>query len=990
MLKAVIKKNNYQDSVVLMSLASKIRAMEGINNAEIAMATPANKEIMTANGLYTPELDDAKANDMVIVLDTENDMDAIVAEIEAALKGNNDEKAAGEEVARSWKQATEMMPEANIAMLSIPGTYAALEADKALDNGLHVFMFSDNVAMEDEVALKQKAHEKGLLVMGPDCGTAIINGVPLAFANRVRTGNIGVIGASGTGLQEVTVLIDHYGSGISTAVGTGGRDLAEANGAVTMVDAIIALENDPMTKVITVISKPPGEKSMKKVVDTLNAVTKPVVVAFLGNKPTEHIDNIHYAYTLEEAAQLSVKLEKQESAVYEPSAPLVTNVTLKENQKFIKGLYSGGTLAYEAGMLMQDAMAVKGEKKADGVQFERDGHIVIDLGDDAYTQGKPHPMIDPENRVRMISEAGADASTAVILFDIELGYGGADDMITPMLSAVAAARDNAAKLGQEVVVVCALVGTQADGYTPAKEQLEAANILVAQSNVGATLTALNVLGQTVDFPEKSLVLKNNEKITLPEASSMVLSLLGSKPKVINVGLKSFGGPITEHDGKVLQFDWKPVAGGDLELQKVLHFLGTNEIDEANETLSERIANGAPYLLDVVPAYTVIPELKEKVLLHAGPPIKYENMSSPIKGSCVGAILFEGWATDEPAARAMLENGEITFIPCHHVKAVGPMGGITSMNMPVFIVENRTDGNHAYCTMNEGIGAVLRFGAYGPDVVTKLKWMKDTLAPVLSKAIRTVKDGMDVSIMVSKAIAMGDEFHQRNIAASALFLREMAPIIADLDIDNTERKEVLTFLAETDQFFLNIMMASCKAIMDGARKHEEGTVVTAMCRNGENFGIRIAGMGDEWFTGPANTPDGLYFAGYSTEDAAPDMGDSAITETFGVGGVSMIAAPAVTRFVGSGGFNDALNYSNEMMEIFINHNNKLPIPTWDFKGVPLAMDARKVVETGVLPVINTGIAHKEAGKGQIGAGTVYPPIEAFEKAVKAYAEKLGYK
>lgn len=420
-------------------------------------------------------------------------------------------------------------------------------------------------------------------------------------------------------------------------------------------------------------------------------------------------------------------------------------------------------------------------------------------------------------------------------------------------------------------------------------------------------------------------------------------------------------------------------------------MGYKTIDEANQAVAAKIVAGSPFLVDVVPAKSVIAELNQgKVLLHAGPPITFDKMVDPIQGACIGASLFEGWAATEEEARKQLEAGEVTLIPCHHVNAVGPMGGITSANMAVLVVENRTDGNRAYCTMNEGIGAVLRFGAYSDEVINRLRWMRDVLGPVLSKAIKTKEDGINVNVLVAKAIAMGDEFHQRNIAASLAFLKEVAPsIVALTDVEQKEKEEVMQFLADTDQFFLNIMMASAKSVMDAARQIQAGTIVTAMCRNGHEFGIRIAGMGDEWFTGPVNTPKGLYFSGFSEEDAAPDMGDSAITETFGVGGMAMIAAPAVTRFVGSGGFYDALNTSNEMTEICIDTNPNFPVPTWDFKGICLGIDARKVVETGILPVINTGIANKKAGLGQIGAGTVTPPIDCFEKAVLAYAKKLGF-
>ncbi len=413
------------------------------------------------------------------------------------------------------------------------------------------------------------------------------------------------------------------------------------------------------------------------------------------------------------------------------------------------------------------------------------------------------------------------------------------------------------------------------------------------------------------------------------------------------------------------------------------------IDEANRAVIEKISGSMPFLADVVPAKEKIKELTEgKVLLHAGPPIKWEEMTGPMQGSCIGAALFEGWAETEEEAQKMLENGEVSFIPCHHVNAVGPMGGITSANMPVLVVENRSEGNEAYCIMNEGIGKVLRFGAYSEEVINRLKWMQNVLGPTISRALKLSDGGLNLNVMMARAITMGDEFHQRNIAASLIFLKEMSPLIVQLDMDDSDRKDVIQFLADTDQFFLNIAMATSKAVLDGARKIEEGTVVTAMCRNGKDFGIRISGMGDEWFTAPVNTPQGLFFTGYSQDDANPDIGDSAITEAFGVGGMAMIAAPGVTRFVGAGGFHDALATSNEMMEICIDQNSNFTIPTWDFQGACLGIDARKVVETGIEPVINTGIAHKNAGVGQVGAGTVRAPKECFEKALEAYATKLG--
>ena len=414
----------------------------------------------------------------------------------------------------------------------------------------------------------------------------------------------------------------------------------------------------------------------------------------------------------------------------------------------------------------------------------------------------------------------------------------------------------------------------------------------------------------------------------------------------------------------------------------------SNINEANQAVIGKITSAQPFLMDVVHAKSVIPELNNKALLHAGPPIKWEQMTEPMKGSCYGAAIYEGWANDEESADKLLSSGEVEFIPCHHVNAVGPMGGITSGNMPVFVVENKEDGHRGYCIMNEGIGKVLRFGAFNDEVVTRLHWMQDVLGPALSKAVRLMDGGMNLNVIVAKAITMGDEFHQRNIAASALFMKDIMPSLLKADISKEDLASVTKFLADTDQFFLNLMMAYGKTVMDSARTIEEGTIVTAMCRNGYEFAIRVSGMGDTWFTAPVNMPEGLFFTGYSQDDANPDIGDSAITETFGVGGMAMIAAPGVTRFVGAGGFDAAQNISNEMKEICIDHNPNLSIPTWDFKGACLGIDIRKVVETGITPLINTGIAHRKAGVGQIGAGTVRAPLACFTKALEALVDKYS--
>lgn len=999
MLKTIVKKGSYHDSVVLMLLTNQISTIEGVKKVSIMMATPANKDIYRQSGLSTEELEGASANDMVVVADVDDEgiLDVIMQEVEEFFKkqSTSESEKKGAESVKSWDKALKKLPDANLAVISIPGAYAALEADRALDEGMNVFMFSDNVTLEDEIKIKQKAHEKGLAVMGPDCGTGIIQGVPIAFTNNVTPGSIGIIGASGTGIQELTTIIDRLGEGVKNAIGTGGRDLSTEVGGITMMDMIEAMESDDSVKVLIIISKPPAKEVRDRISDCLSNFKKPVVTLFLGEKPEYHEENFYHAYTLDEAARLAVGLVRGEEIKEGTVDVDASKFFGAEEKKTIKAYYSGGTLAGEAAMLIKDALNLKvPPQKAEGFMLKTDGHIVVDLGDDVYTQGKPHPMIDPAKRIECMQDAIDDESTGVILLDIMLGYGSHADMAGALLPSIIELRDKAQAEGRKLFFVATVCGTRRDfqNYDEAVGKLKEAGVIVCENNKLAVHTAIRAIGLDFEEPAKDIRPKTVAKIEKTEASEKLIALLSEKPKVINIGLKSFAEVVESFGCEVVQYDWMPPAGGNVELIKTLNFLRNYEgfdIDEANRSVIAKVVASQPVIKDVVPAKSVIKELNEgKVILHAGPPIQYENMPDPVQGSCVGAALFEGWASTEEEARKILASGEVTFIPCHHVKAVGPMGGITSANMPVFVVENTTDGNEAYCTMNEGIGKVLRFGAYSKEVVDRLLWMKNVLGPTLGKAIRTL-GGLNVNPLVAKAIAMGDEFHQRNIAASLAFLKEVSPVITKMEMDDKDRYDVIKFLADTDQFFLNIMMATGKAVMDGARQITDGTVVTAMCRNGVEFGIRISGMGDEWFTAPVNTPQGLYFTGYDGEDACPDMGDSAITETLGVGGMAMIAAPAVTRFVGAGGYEDALRTSTEMTEITIDRNPNFIIPNWNFQGTCLGIDARLVVEKGITPVINTGIAHKIAGYGQIGAGTVHPPIECFEKAIVAYAKKLGF-
>jgi hypothetical protein len=408
------------------------------------------------------------------------------------------------------------------------------------------------------------------------------------------------------------------------------------------------------------------------------------------------------------------------------------------------------------------------------------------------------------------------------------------------------------------------------------------------------------------------------------------------------------------------------------------------IEQANETAVGRMMDARPLLTGVATARDVVPGMRDNLLLHAGPPIEWEQMSGPMRGAVIGALMLEELATNEQEAVEMVEAGEVDFEPCHEHDAVGPMAGVTSASMKVYVLENVTHGNKAYSNLNEGYGKVLRYGAFSEEVISKLRWMNEVMGPVLAEALRKSEDGLDIRALLAESLHMGDEGHNRNKAGSIIFTAKLAPLIAAVVDDRAVGSQILKFLAENALSVLNPVMAACKAMTDAGHGVEGSSIVTTMARNGTEFGIRVSGMGSRWFTAPVETPDGLYFPGYTSDDASGDIGDSTITETAGIGAFAMAAAPAIVTFI-SGTPQDAINATLEMYEITQTEHKAFTIPSLDFRGTPVGIDLRKVVEFGVLPRVNTGIAHRNAGVGQVGAGLVRPPMAIFEQALVAYAD-----
>lgn len=559
-----IRSGAYYDSVVLMQLQRSLAALPGILDAGVVMGTDANKDILAQIGLLPPEAQAAKLDDLVIVVRAEDDAaaQAALSQVDALLvrrKSVTDQ----EYRPQSLESAAQMLPDAQWVLVSVPGRYAAGVARQALRMGKNVFLYSDNVSLEDEIALKQMAAEKGLLVMGPDCGTAIISGIGLGFANKVRRGPIGVVAAAGTGLQQVTSRVHQLGSGITHALGTGGRDLSEKVGAVTIRQGLDLLSRDSETRVIVLVSKPPAPQVAEKVLQVARSAGKPVVVDFIGySASSRQVDNLWFATSLDEAASLAVKLTNDQSLISNLQYPIPN---FAPSQHYLRGLFSGGTLAYEAQYILQgylpwvysNAPLNKEYRLANSLVSQ--AHTIVDLGEDEFTVGRLHPMMDNDLRIRRLQQEAGDPEVAVILLDVVLGYGAHPNPASELAPAISKARAQAQEAGRHLEVVAVVAGTDEDPQNLAAQvqQLQEAGAHVETSNDAA----VRYVGQLV---------RALNPISNPQSlKSVDLSMLHHPFSAINAGLESFATSLKVQGAEVIHVDWRPAAGGNEKLAAIL-------------------------------------------------------------------------------------------------------------------------------------------------------------------------------------------------------------------------------------------------------------------------------------------------------------------------------------------------------------------------------------------------------------------------------------
>jgi FdrA protein len=565
-----VRSGAYYDSVVLMQLQRSLADLAGVLDAGVVMGTGANKDVLAQSDLLAPDAEAAGPDDLVIVVRAEDEalaqsaLDRVDDLLAARRKGGVDQ----EYLPKSVESADQMMPNAQWVLVSVAGRYAAGVTRGALRLGKHVFLFSDNVSVEDEVWLKQAAAEKGLLVMGPDCGTAIVNGVGLGFANRVRRGPIGMVAASGTGLQQVSCRVHQMGSGFTHALGTGGRDLSDAVGAVTARQGLDLFSRDPKTKVIVLVSKPPAPKVAEELLQAARSAGKPVVVDFIGySPPAQKVGNLHFVRTFDQAAALAVQLATE--APDEEPGPDLRLERFAKGQRYLRGLFSGGTLAYEALLILQEYLPVvnsnapikKGQNVLENSMVSQE-HTIIDLGEDEFTVGRLHPMMDNDLRIRRLYQEAEDPEVAVVLLDVVLGYGSHPDPASELAPAIAKARAEAKKAGRHLEVMAVVVGTDEDpqGMEEQIAQLKAGGAKVETSND----MAVRYVGQLVQALGKPAEAAAAERQVNVELATLQQPLAG-----INVGLESFAESLVAQGAESIQVDWRPPAGGNEQLMAIL-------------------------------------------------------------------------------------------------------------------------------------------------------------------------------------------------------------------------------------------------------------------------------------------------------------------------------------------------------------------------------------------------------------------------------------
>jgi len=1011
----IIRKGEYRDSVVLMNISSQLQHSAGVQDALVVMGTESNKEVLDELQMLTPECTAATANDLIIAIKTENEdlVPKLVDKVwETAVKEykGSDNNLSPKHNYSSFEDALLENKTSNLALISIPGEFVKREARKAINSGLDVFIFSSNVSLEDELSLKQLAMKTGHFVMGPDCGVGNINGIALALASIVQKGKVGIVGASGSGIQEVAALIELYGLGVSQAIGVGGHDLHPMIGGKMMLQGISFLAADPATEYIILIGKNPEKQVEKQIKDAVQYVNKPVIVCFLGaDKDNWKDERVFFASTLDEAAKIVAALENQQIQILNkfdlPEAEIEQLVKtcqgkLLSSQKFIRGIFGAGTFCTQA----QSILFALGEQVYSNIPIKNnyhlnskskeEGHVLIDIGEEQFTMGRAHPVIDLLQYRLAIKNLYTDPQVAILMFDVILGPGANPDpadYITRVLSEVGS------ETKTHPILIANVCGTEHDPQILHKQQekLRNAGVIVMNSITQSVLLAARILG--FDKIEKSYInplskytpIKNS---TIQESESPKQNNFAAPMEVINLGIASFGEALQNQGVNVHQIDWLPPADGDLRVLKCFDVIEEKEpelfrkISNANKKAYDIICSGKPVWTTVCKAGEIIPGFHKNLVLHTGPAIELDAMLPQHREGIIGGILFEGLAQTHDEALSLIRNGDIELAP--GIDYCAPSAGMapTTYSMPVIVVEDFENETKGFCPIYEGPSYDgLRWGVYNQAVADNWKWLSLKAGPMLKESLEKT-DGINLRNIFARSFQMGDENHSRQLAASLLIFSDLAPSISLTKYSAQDISRMFDFLKKTERFAQSIEIAAATAVMSAIKNIPFCSLVTNMGGNGVEIGIKVSSLGEKWYT--ANSPliKGSYINPNTTiDDTVPFSGDSCMLEAFGFGGLAAAAAPTVTILAG-GCAQDAINRTRNMWKITMGKHPVYNIPALDMAGTPVGIDILKVVDTSIVPQSHAGIILRKGG--QAGAGIANFPMECFTKAMLAFVNNLG--
>jgi succinyl-CoA synthetase alpha subunit len=1004
-----IEKNTFYDSIILMNATQRLQERRGVISSLIVMGTESNMEIIKEMGFFNDITQTIGPNDLVIVCSIEDEQvwnDLRMADL-FIQPGRATERK------ELYTDSTEVLadhPEVNIAVISVDNRFAAFEAEKTLEMGLSTILFSSDIPTVEERRLKEIAFRNNVLLMGPDCGVCNINGKSFVLASNTNPGPVGLVGPSGSGLQELSAVLAKSGIGISQAIGTGGYDLHPDVGGLTTKAGISCLDQDEHTEIIILFYKKTDFTICDDLCRLLQTCSKPIIVCSFGEASEYWRTQGIIAYeTMDETAR-AVAIILHEETTIENSSPFfqseleILSLVHSCREKFplenrhLKGVFGAGTFSAQLQTIFSRAgYPIFSNKPFEGgsllgLEMPHE-HVCIDIGAEEFTSGRAHPVIDPLPYGLQIRRFFEDEDTGILLVDVILGPACHGNPAQFIVDSVAVLRKTCS---HDILCVASVCGTEEDPQVLSRQIaiLEKAGFIVMPTSAQAARFCALLFAENPEelmkdwrltFPDLKAIAQNVEKQKIESTVNLPAVCC-----VVNIGSEYMGQALTSQGVQVYQVIWKPPSGGDPEVYRLLRRIQKNthlyeKIKTANKKAYDTLVGGEPVWIDVALAGEVVPGFEKNMILHTGPLMDFSRMLPAHRNGIIGGALFERLAdTEEEAVRKIL-NREIKIFP--GVDWGVPSGGMapTTFSMPVIVVEDRKHAAKGFCPIQEGPSyQALRWGVYDEVVEERLTWFKTVLTPCLSGALKRI-GGIQLKSVIAKSMLMGDENHSRETSTSLLLVSELAAEIAGSGLAPEDLKRIFSFFHSADRFALHVCIAGAASVLKSLVDIPYSTVMSAMCANGVIIGIKMSGTSNLWFTAPSPIIKGRYLnPAWTEDDTVPLAGDSTMVEVYGLGGLSAAASPAVTLLAG-GNVDDAIRRTKDMWKISLGKHIHFGIPLLDFEGAPACVDVMKVIETGIVPQSHAGIILKKGG--QAGAGVAEIPMQCFIQAFKQFVGSL---